>query len=143
MRRNGFNTRNIAIFGMSEKGMRLAKEVMDKPETGYRVAAFYDDREISRLDEGYHYYMRGNIAEGIKNAKKDKYDVIYITLPMQAKDRIEQMLFELGDSTANVHVVPDLFIYCLMHGQMSHVGEVQTISVYDNPMQGGFGALNA
>jgi putative colanic acid biosynthesis UDP-glucose lipid carrier transferase len=60
---------------------------------------------------------------------------------MQAKDRIEHMLFELGDSTANVHVVPDLFMYCLMHGQMSHVGEVQTISVYDNPMQGSLGAL--
>jgi putative colanic acid biosynthesis UDP-glucose lipid carrier transferase len=141
MRRKGFNTRNIAILGMSDKGIRLAKEVMENPETGYRMAAFYDDREKSRLDEDYHYYLRGNIAEGIKNAKKDKYDVIYITLPMQAKDRIEHMLFELGDSTANVHVVPDLFMYCLMHGQMSHVGDVQTISVYDNPMQGSLGAL--
>jgi putative colanic acid biosynthesis UDP-glucose lipid carrier transferase len=141
MRRKGFNTRSIAILGMSEKGIRLAKEVMDNPETGYRMAAFYDDREKNRLDEDYHYYLRGNIAEGIKNAKKDKYDVVYITLPMQAKDRIEHMLFELGDSTANVHVVPDLFMYCLMHGQMSHVGEVQTISVYDNPMQGSLGAL--
>jgi putative colanic acid biosynthesis UDP-glucose lipid carrier transferase len=141
MRRKGFNTRNIAILGMSDKGIRLAKEVMDNPETGYRMAAFYDDRDKSRLDEDYHYYLRGNIQEGIKNAKKDKYDVIYITLPMQAKDRIEHMLFELGDSTANVHVVPDLFMYCLMHGQMSHVGDVQTISVYDNPMQGSLGAL--
>jgi putative colanic acid biosynthesis UDP-glucose lipid carrier transferase len=28
-----------------------------------------------------------------------------------------------------------------MHGQTSHMGEVKTISVYDNPMQGGFGGL--
>lgn len=141
MRRKGFNTRSIAIFGMSEKGIRLAKEVMDNPETGYRMTAFYDDREKTRLDEDYHYYLRGNIAEGIKNAKKNKYDVIYITLPIQAKHRIEEMLYSLGDSTANVHVVPDLFMYCLMHGEMSHVGDVQTISVYDNPMQGSLGVL--
>jgi putative colanic acid biosynthesis UDP-glucose lipid carrier transferase len=141
MRRKGFNTRSIAIFGMSEKGIRLAKEVMDNPETGYRMAAFYDDRDKIRLDEDYHYYLRGNIVEGIKNAKKGKYDVIYITLPIQAKHRIEEMLYALGDSTANVHVVPDLFMYCLMHGEMSHVGDVQTISVYDNPMQGSLGAL--
>jgi putative colanic acid biosynthesis UDP-glucose lipid carrier transferase len=141
MRRKGYNTRNIAIFGLSEKGIRLAKEVIDNPETGYRMAAFYDDRDKSRLDEDYHYYLRGNIAEGIKNAKKNKYDVIYITLPIQAKHRIEEMLFALGDSTANVHVVPDLFMYCLMHGEMSHVGDVQTISVYDNPMQGSLGVL--
>lgn len=141
MRRKGYNTRNIAIFGLSEKGVRLAKEVIDNPETGYRMAAFYDDRDKSRLDEDYHYYLRGNIAEGIKNAKNNKYDVIYITLPIQAKHRIEEMLFALGDSTANVHVVPDLFMYCLMHGEMSHVGDVQTISVYDNPMQGSLGVL--
>ncbi|MBU3004328.1 undecaprenyl-phosphate glucose phosphotransferase [Paraglaciecola arctica] len=141
MRRKGYNTRSIAIFGMSEKGIRLAKEVMDHPDTGYRMAAFYDDRDKSRLDEDYHYYLRGSIAEGIKNAKNNKYDVIYITLPIQAKVRIEEMLYALGDSTANVHVVPDLFMYCLMHGEMSHVGEVQTISVYDNPMQGSLGVL--
>jgi putative colanic acid biosynthesis UDP-glucose lipid carrier transferase len=32
-------------------------------------------------------------------------------------------------------------MYCLMHGEMSHVGDVQTISVYDNPMQGSLGAF--
>lgn len=141
MRRKGYNTRSIAIFGLSDKGIRLAKEVMNNPETGYRLSTFYDDRDKSRLDEDYHYYLRGNVAQGIANAKKGLYDVIYITLPIQAKHRIQDMLHALGDSTANVHVVPDLFMYCLMHGEMSHVGEVQTISVYDNPMKGGLGAL--
>lgn len=141
MRRNGFNTRNIVIFGLSEKGIRLAKEVIDNPETGYRLAAFYDDREKSRLDEEYHYYLRGNIAEGIKNVKKKKYDVVYITLPILAQMRIQDILFALGDSTATVHVVPDLFMYCLMHGEMSHVGNIQTISVYDNPMKGGLAVI--
>jgi putative colanic acid biosynthesis UDP-glucose lipid carrier transferase len=144
MRRNGFNTRNIVIFGLSEKGIRLAKEVMDNPETGYRLAAFYDDREKLRLDEEYHYYLRGNIAEGIKNVKNvkmKKYDVVYITLPILAQMRIQDILFALGDSTATVHVVPDLFMYCLMHGEMSHVGNIQTISVYDNPMKGGLAVI--
>jgi putative colanic acid biosynthesis UDP-glucose lipid carrier transferase len=141
MRRKGYNTRNIAIFGLSEKGARLAKEVIDNPETGYRLASFYDDREASRLDEGFHQYLSGDIAQGIENAKNNKYDVIYITLPIVAKVRIQEMLFALGDTTANVHVVPDLFMYCLMHGEMSHVGDIQTISVYGNPMQGSIGAL--
>jgi len=141
MRSKGFNTRNIVIFGLSEKGIRLAKEVMDSPETGYRLAAFYDDRDKTRLDEEYHYYLRGNIAEGVRNVKKEKYDVVYITLPILAQTRIQDILYELGDSTATVHVVPDLFMYCLMHGEMSHVGNIQTISVYDNPMKGGLAVL--
>jgi putative colanic acid biosynthesis UDP-glucose lipid carrier transferase len=141
MRKNGYNTRNIAIFGLSDKGIRLAQEVMDNPETGYRLAAFYDDREKSRLDENYHEYLKGNVDEGIEAAKNEKYDVVYITLPIQAKNRIQEILFGLGDSTATVHVVPDLFMYCLMHGEMSHVGDIQTISVYDNPMKGGLAVV--
>jgi putative colanic acid biosynthesis UDP-glucose lipid carrier transferase len=141
MRRKGFNTRNIAIFGLTEKGIRLAKEVMDNPESGYRLAAFYDDRDEVQLDKEYHYFLRGNIAEGIKNVKKCKYDVVYITLPILEQTVIQEILFALGDSTATVHVVPDLFMYCLMHGEMSHVGNIQTISVYDNPMKGGLAVI--
>ena len=141
MRSKGLNTRNIVIFGLSEKGIRLAKEVVDNPESGYRLAAFYDDREKVRLDEEYHYFLRGDIAEGIKNVKKGKYDVVYVTLPILAQTRIQDILFALGDSTATVHVVPDLFMYCLMHGEMSHVGNIQTISVYDNPMKGGLAVI--
>jgi putative colanic acid biosynthesis UDP-glucose lipid carrier transferase len=137
IRRKGYNVRNIAIFGLSDKGIRLAKEVMDNPESGYRLVAFYDDREKSRLDEKYNDYLKGSIEQGVEDTKNQNYDVVYITLPIQAKERIEEILFELGDSTATVHVVPDLFMYCLMHGEMSHVGNVQTISVYDNPMKGG------
>jgi putative colanic acid biosynthesis UDP-glucose lipid carrier transferase len=141
MRRKGFNTRNIAIFGLSEKGIRLAKEVMDNPESGYRLVSFYDDIDNTRLDEKYHSYLNGNFAEGIENVKKNKYDVVYIALPILEQKRIQDILFALGDSTATVHVVPDLFMYCLMHGEMSHVGNVQTISVYDNPMKGGIAVV--
>lgn len=137
IRRKGLNTRSIAIFALSEKGIRLAKEVSDIPESGYRLAAIYDDRSHDRLDEQFSSYVKGNIAQGVEDAKNQKYDVIYITLPIQAKDRIQNILYSLGDSTATVHVVPDLFMYCLMHGEMSHVGNIQTISVYDNPMSGG------
>ncbi|PKG98783.1 undecaprenyl-phosphate glucose phosphotransferase [Paraglaciecola sp. MB-3u-78] len=137
IRRKGYNIRNIAIFGLSEKGIRLAKEVMDNPDVGYRLVAFYDDREKSRLNEEYHDYLKGTIEKGIEDTKHHDYDVVYITLPIEATARIHEILFGLGDSTATVHVVPDLFMYCLMHGEMSHVGNVQTISVYDNPMKGG------
>ena len=141
MRSKGFNTRSIAIFGMSEKGLRLAKEVMDRPETGFRLNAIFDDRGEERLDENYHYLLNGNVQKGIECAKHGLYDVIYIALPIKAQHRIQEMLYALGDTTATVHVVPDLFMYTLMHGEMSHVGNVQTISVYDNPMQGGVAAI--
>jgi putative colanic acid biosynthesis UDP-glucose lipid carrier transferase len=140
MRRRGFNTPNITIFGLYEKVISLAKEVMDNPESGYRLGA-YDDKNNTRLTEKNHSYLNGSFAEGIENVKKNKYDVVYIALPILEQKRIQDILFALDDSTATVHVVPDLFMYCLMHGEMSHVGNVQTISVYDNPMKGGIAVV--
>jgi putative colanic acid biosynthesis UDP-glucose lipid carrier transferase len=137
IRKKGYNTRSIAIFGLSDKGIRLAREVANNPETGYKLNGIYDDRNESRLDKGYHALIEGNIEQGIAAAKNDEYDIIFITLPIKAQSRIQDMLFALGDTTATVHVVPDLFMYCLMHGEMSHIGDIQTISVYDNPMKGG------
>lgn len=142
LRRNGLNTRRIALFGLSEKGVRLAREVNINPEMGYRLDAIYDDRNPNRLNNTqYNELLAGRVSDGLEAARQNKFDVIYIALPIKAQDRIQKMLSEFGDTTATVHVVPDLFMYCLMHGQMSQVGDVQTISVYDNPMAGGVAVI--
>jgi len=136
MRKKGYNTRKIAIIGLTKSGQRLAKQVLENPETGYRLTAIYDDRTDDRVAGTYHEYLDGSIAEGVNKARNNEFDAVYIALPITAEKRIKQILFLLGDTTANVQLVPDLFIYSLMKASMSHVGEIQTISVYDNPMRG-------
>jgi len=141
MRLKGYNTRNIAIIGLTRSGERLAQQILEHPETGYRLTAIYDDRATDRIDKTYHQYLDGSIKEGVNKAKINKFDAVYIALPITAEKRIKDILFLLGDTTANVQLVPDLFIYSLMKATMSHVGEIQTISVYDNPMQGASASL--
>jgi putative colanic acid biosynthesis UDP-glucose lipid carrier transferase len=51
--------------------------------------------------------------------------------------RIDDILKELGDTTVEVNLIPDIFTYNLLHTRMGHVGEMQTISVYECPMKGG------
>ncbi len=136
VRKRGYNTRNIALFGCSEKGMRLLREIENNPELGLKVSAIFDDRQASRLPEKYRSLHAGNTKEGIEFAKQNLFDTVYIALPISSQKRIHDMLYGFGDTTATVHVVPDLFMYTLMHGELSHVGEMQTISVYDNPMSG-------
>lgn len=136
VRIKGYNTRNIAIIGLTKNGQRLAQQILEHPETGYRLTAIYDDRNKDRIDEIYHQYLDGSIEDGVEKAKNNEFDAIYVALPMTAEKRIQKILFLLGDTTANVQLVPDLFIYSLMKASMSHVGEIQTISVYGNPMQG-------
>ncbi|MDA7746949.1 undecaprenyl-phosphate glucose phosphotransferase [Psychromonas sp.] len=61
---------------------------------------------------------------------------MYVALPLAAQKRIELILRELGDTTVDVHLVPDFFTFNLMNARLSHVGDTQTISVYESPMSG-------
>ncbi|XPF95068.1 undecaprenyl-phosphate glucose phosphotransferase [Colwellia sp. RE-S-Sl-9] len=141
IRRKGLNTRSVAIIGVTKSGKRLAQQILDHPETGFRLTAVFDDRVPERLEATYHAWLEGKIKEGVERAKNNEFDVVYIALPMVAEARIKHILQLLGDTTANVQLVPDLFVYTLMNASMSHIGNIQTISVYDNPMRGGNAAL--
>lgn len=141
VRSKGYNTRKIAIIGLTSSGQRLAQQILEHPETGFRLAAIYDDRTPDRIEKTYHNYLDGSVAAGVDKAKNNEFDAVYIALPITAEKRIKDILVLLGNTTANVQLVPDLFIYSLMKASMSHVGDIQTISVYDNPMRGTSAAL--
>lgn len=140
-RLSGYNTRSVAILGLTPGGVRLAQHIFDHPETGYRIRGIYDDRVKDRLDPAFHGWLRGSIKDGVDKARENKFDLVYVALPFKAEERIQEVLHLLGDTTANVQLVPDFFAYSLMNASMSRVGDIQTISVFANPMQGASAVL--
>ena len=137
-RRKGLNTRKVAIIGLTSSGVRLATEFASHPEIGFTLSAFFDDRDNVRLTSNSKFFskLQGDIATGVELAKQGKFDLIYITLPLAAQKRIESILRDLGDTTVDVHLVPDFFTFNLLNGRLAHVGDIQTISVYESPLSG-------
>lgn len=141
IRRKGYNTRSVGIIGLTKRGMDLAHEIINYPESGYKLTAVFDERDPARLDHKYINKLAGGIAEGVKMAQEGKLEILFIALPLTNKERIENILKALGDTTVDVHIVPDVFTFNLLHSRMGHVGEVQTISIYDSPMRGGYSIM--
>lgn len=137
VRRKGINTRSVGIIGVTESGKKLAQEILEHPEMGYQLSAIYDDRPQESFSKTYRAWYKGNIEAAIESAKAGELDVLFIALPLSLKEQVESVLLALGDTTLDVHVIPDFFTYNLLHSRMAHVGEIQTISVYDTPMRGG------
>lgn len=141
-RRKGINTRRVGIIGLSDgAGCRLAKEIMSHPETGYQLEGVWDDRKVERLNQDYRAYYSGTVNDGVERARRGEIDVLFIALPLSAKDRIDRILRLLGDTTVDVHLIPDFFVYNLLHARMGQVGNVQTVSIYDTPMRGGWSVI--
>ncbi|QIZ78451.1 undecaprenyl-phosphate glucose phosphotransferase [Ferrimonas lipolytica] len=136
LRRRGFNTQRAAILGVTNSGKAMAKNIVENPQLGINFVGFFDDRSPERIEEieGSEVAALGNLDQAIELAKSNDIDVIYIAMPMRAEKRITEILMLCGDSTAAVHIIPDFFVYNLLHARWHEVGEVQSLSVYDSPL---------
>ncbi len=138
LRTHGVNTRNYAIVGVNELGFELARNVENSVELGLKLVGFYDDREEERLPTIPNQFgqQAGNLDELVERARTGEVQQIFITFPMRAENRINRVLNRLSDSTASVYVVPDFFVFELLHSRWTHIGGLPAVSVFENPFYG-------
>ncbi len=156
VRRRGGNSRTVAIVGACEVGERVAREVIKNPWMGLEILGFYDDRDPEPLREtqvfGWHDTtpvsgrvrdipeelggLRGDLSQLVQEARSGQIDIVYIALPLRAETRIRGLIQRLADTTASVHVVPDLFLSDLMQSRFSNLGQLPVLSVFDSPFHG-------
>jgi putative colanic acid biosysnthesis UDP-glucose lipid carrier transferase len=143
LRARGFNTRSFAVCGVNELGVQLARNIQKAPEMGLRLVGFYDDRPIERTAAPPQEIGArvGNFAELLDRAKRGQIDIVYITFPMRAEERIRNVLAELADTTASVYIVPDFFVFELLHARWTNVNGLPAVSVFENPLYGVDGLL--
>jgi putative colanic acid biosynthesis UDP-glucose lipid carrier transferase len=138
LRARGFNIRRYAICGVNELGIQLARNIERSPEMGLRLTGFYDDRPQDRTAElpnevGRHI---GDLDELVHRARRGDLDIVYITFPMRAEERIRNVLAKLGDTTASVYIVPDFFVFELLHARWTNINGLPAVSVFENPLYG-------
>jgi putative colanic acid biosynthesis UDP-glucose lipid carrier transferase len=138
LRARGINTRGFAIVGVNPVAFQLARNIEQSPHTGLRLIGFYDDRPASRLPEIPEDVGQqlGNIDELTARCRDGKIGVVYITFPMRAEVRIKEVLSRLSDTTASVYVVPDFFVFELLHSRWTNIGGVPAVSVFESPFYG-------
>jgi len=139
-RTHGRNSRSAIILGVTESGLALARSIANNPHMGINLVGFCDDRNEERLEKehtelGNNNYI-GDVDYAIDMANHDRVDNIYIAMPMSAEERIQEILRLCGNTTATVHIIPSFFTYNLINSRLSRVGDVQTLSVYDTPING-------
>lgn len=143
LRRRGFNTRSVAIAGAGPLGQRLAQNIAGAPWMGLELAGFYDDARLDPVSLGngkVKLPVSGSLADLVERARAGDLDRIYITLPMRSEARIKWLVEQLSDTTTSVYIVPDVFVFDLLHARAQNIDGIPTISIFDSPMVGA-GAL--
>ncbi len=138
MRSKGRNVRGLAIVGCTEIGFQLARNIEKAPWSGLRTVGFFDDRPPLRRAEMPTDVAAcvGNIDDLVQSARDGRVHMIYLTLPLRAENRIKAVLARLADTTASVYLVPDFYVYELLHSRWINVGGLPAVSVFENPFYG-------
>ncbi|MEL7938659.1 undecaprenyl-phosphate glucose phosphotransferase [Pseudomonas delhiensis] len=139
LRRRGFNTRSVAIAGAGPVGQRLAVNISQAPWMGLDLLGFFDDqrRDPVRLaNSSIRLPISGSLEDLVEQVRAGEIDRVYITLPMRSEARIRWLVDKLSDTTASVYIVPDVFVFELLHARSQNINGVPTISIFDSPMTG-------
>jgi putative colanic acid biosynthesis UDP-glucose lipid carrier transferase len=138
----GVGVRRFAIAGFNQLGRQTACNIQSDPSLGLNLVGFFDDRDESRQAtmDGEPIepdaVLVGNLAELVRQARDGAIDTVLITLPMRAEQRIRFVLDQLSDSTVSVYIVPDFFVFELLHSRWTNMGGLPAVSVFENPLYG-------
>jgi putative colanic acid biosynthesis UDP-glucose lipid carrier transferase len=138
LRQRGFNLRTVAIVGARDLGAYLARSILDAPWMGLRAIGFYDDRRPAGLRPLVREPIDviGNLDTMVRHARDGKIEIVYITLPMSAEKRVQALIAKLSDTTASVYLIPDFFIFDLLHASWGTIGAVPVVSISESPFYG-------
>jgi len=133
LKRLGLNNRSVAIVGMTENGLRFARELENNPDFGYRIAGFYDERQSESPNDFGGYANLGSYTDMISSARQGEWDQIYFALPVEAKKRMHSLLDELSDSATPIRLLPDYFTTNLLHSKFIEIADTPVLCIYDSP----------
>jgi len=143
LRKRGLNSRRFAICGVNQLGQQLAQNINASPELGLSMIGFFDDRPAARsedIDEASCPRV-GTLNKLVGLAKRGEVDIVFITFPMRAEKRIKDYLDKLGDTTASVYIVPDFFVFQMLHARWNQINGLPVVSVFETPISGIDGVL--
>ncbi|MCR9296594.1 MAG: undecaprenyl-phosphate glucose phosphotransferase [bacterium] len=134
----GWTRHKCAIAGLNPLGIQLLQNAKKHPECGLQMVGFFDDRSKDRwltVAESESQYL-GNLDALVELARSGGVETVFITLPMRAEARIRWLLDQLADTTVNAYIVPDFFVFELLHSRWNSIGGLPAVSVFESPLYG-------
>lgn len=125
----------MVIVGANPLGYKLAQRVLEDPYCAAEVKGFFDDRNPTRLESA-----NGPLLDNIQDlpawVREHAVGTICISLSMVAQPRIVKTLGELGDTTASVYFVPDIFAFDLIQARFDELEGIPVVAICESPFAG-------
>jgi Undecaprenyl-phosphate glucose phosphotransferase len=136
IRKRGYNLRHALIVGTGSLGQDVTDRVHGHPELGIKIRGFLseDNAQIGNELKGFKVL---DTFENIRNIVIDqKIDMVLITLPLSAHERLKSILDDIGDEMVSIMLIPDLIELATLRGGIGEFEGMPIISLRDTPLYG-------
>jgi putative colanic acid biosynthesis UDP-glucose lipid carrier transferase len=135
LRRQGRNSRTVAIAGAGVLGERILHELQRSAWMGLRAVGFFDDSKAvgSSPIGSTEVKVLGDLDEMVRRAQAGAFDIVYLALPLRAESRVREVIEGLSNATVIVYFVPDIFAFNLLQARLVPLGGIPTIGVFETP----------
>jgi len=116
-RRQGLHlqARRVLILGAGDAGRRLEAQIRQMPHLGLSLVGFLDDDPRELAGKGK---ILGTLDSARQAIGERAVDDVVLALPIEAHERLTQVVSELHDLPVRVWVVPDYFSLTLHRAQV-------------------------
>ena len=135
LRRRGVGVDRVLIVGAGELGRAVMRNLVARPELGYRMVGFVDD-DLSKGDLGRFKALGG--LESIGGVlKAERVDEVIITLPWMYHRTIMGLVRSCESQGVRARVVPDVFQLSLSRVDMDDIGGIPLMGLRETRLPRG------
>jgi putative colanic acid biosynthesis UDP-glucose lipid carrier transferase len=128
--------RPALVIGAGTLGAKVAKILQVRRAYGHDFVGHLEDRDATRCAPETSEHIVGKIADALECIQRHNVKDVYITLPLSAQPRMDQLIANLHDSAVSIYFVPDVAGVSVIQGRMRNMDGVPVVSLLESPFVG-------
>jgi Undecaprenyl-phosphate glucose phosphotransferase len=127
--------RRAVIVGGGRPAEDLIRQLRRSTSSGIKVCGVFDDRSKDRsVDPADRYRVIGTFDEMADFCRRESIDLIIVTLPPTAEERILQLMKKLWELPIDIRISAHQSKLRLRPRAYSYIGDVPFLAVFDKPL---------
>ncbi len=133
--RTGKLERRAVIVGGGQPADALIREINLQPDNDIRICGIFDDRKDDRSPAMVAGYPKlGTIAELVEFGRLARIDMLIVSLPIRAENRLLEMLRQLWVLPVDIRLSAHTNKLRFRPRAYSYIGAVPMIDIFDKPI---------
>lgn len=137
LRMQGYNQRSIVVIGAGNVGQQVLDNLGNSLETGFDIKAYFtNDTHLSSAAAAKGTSIIGGIDDAYNYLEQNDIDQIWLAMPIADAGRIEAILNNLRNTTADIRLVPDVLGFRLINHSICTIAGLPVVNLSITPMDG-------